>query len=205
MIRFGEHDAASRLDTLVERYRRDRRGMGLWLSPDATPSTLPFLLRARGFRCRKHFPAMVRRLAEALAPLTEPGDLVIEQVREVDRFEETAHPSIGPPTTQLRRRALDRLRALVGADTQRIVPFVAYLQGQPVGASELFLGARRSAGLIGLSVLPSSRGRGIGAALLEHTCREAASRGALTVSLIATGDGEQLYARRGFSEVARFA
>ena len=204
MIRFSDANAASHIDSMIVRYRNHGRGMGLWLSPDAKPADLAALLRARRFRCRKHFPAMVRALSRPVEPLETPATLVIEQVRDVTTFEMTPHPAIGRLTTSLRRHALSRLRALVGASKQRIVPFVAYLDGRPVGASELFLGSRKSAGLIGLSVLEQFRGRGIGAALVEHTCLEAASRGALTMSLIATSEGEQLYARRGFEEVARF-
>jgi GNAT superfamily N-acetyltransferase len=204
MIRFSEAQAASRLDAMLTRYCRHGRGMGLWVSPDAIPADLPSLLRARRLRCRKYYPAMVRTLSEPVAGLTVPIALIIRQVREVDSFETTPHPAIGPPTTPLRRQALSRLRALVETSASRIVPFVAYLDGRPVGASELFLGRRKSAGLIGLSVLEAYRGRGIGAALLEYACQEAATRGAATMSLIATSDGEQLYRRRGFTEVARF-
>jgi GNAT superfamily N-acetyltransferase len=204
MIRFSNENAASHIDHMISRYRRHRRGMGLWLSPDARPAGLPALLRARRFRCRKHYAAMVRTLSAPVERLTSPVTLVIEQVRDVAIFETTPHPAIGPLTTPLRRQALGRLGAFVGASKQRILPFVAYFDGRPVGASELFLGSRKSAGLIGLSVLEPYRGRGIGTALVEHTCREAASRGALTMSLIATTEGEQLYRRRGFEEVARF-
>jgi GNAT superfamily N-acetyltransferase len=204
MVRFSDANAASHIDSMIERYRKHGRGMGVWLSPAARPADLPALLRARRFRCRKHFPAMVRTLSRPVERLKIPATLVIELVRDVRAFETTPHPAIGPLTTPLRRQALARLGALVSASKQRIVPFVAYLDGQPVGSSELFVGSRKSAGLIGLSVLEPYRGRGIGAALVEHTCQEAAARGARTMSLIATSDGEQLYTRRGFDEVARF-
>ena len=203
MLRFSEADAAKRLDSMIARYRRHGRGMGLWVSPSAKPANLPAFLRARRFRCRKYYPAMVRVLLEPAERLKVPEALVIKQVRDVTDFEATSHPAIGPATTPLRRAALSRLQALAVTGS-RIVPFVAYLEGQPVGASELFLGKRKSAGLVGLSVLERYRRRGIGAALVEHVCREAASRGATTMSLIATSEGEPLYAQRGFTEVARF-
>jgi hypothetical protein len=38
MIRISDSNAASRLDTLIARYRRHGRGMGFWLSPDARPT-----------------------------------------------------------------------------------------------------------------------------------------------------------------------
>jgi ribosomal protein S18 acetylase RimI-like enzyme len=177
--------------------------MGLWVSPDASPADLSALLRVRRFRCRKHFPAMVRTLSQPAERQKLPAALVIQQVREVKEFETTPHPAIGLVTTPLRRAALSRLQALV-ATSSRIVPFVAYLEGLPVGASELFLGRRKRAGLIGLSVLERYRRRGIGAALVEHACQQAVSRGATTMSLIARSEGEHLYTRRGFAEVARF-
>jgi ribosomal protein S18 acetylase RimI-like enzyme len=204
MVRFSDASAPGRLDTMVDRYRRHRRGMGLWISPAARPVGLATLLQSRKMRCRKHFPAMVRSLADPVNALRMPTGLTIRPVCDVDEFETTAHPAIGLPTTTLRKSALLRLRALVAASPQQIMPFVAYLRGEPVGASELFLGSGRVAGLIGMSVLEAHRGRGIGAALLEHTCQEAAMRGATSMALIATSDGERLYTRRGFVEVARF-
>ena len=77
MIRLSNENAASQIDSMIERYRRHRRGMGLWLSPDARPAHLPALLRARGFRCRKHYAAMVRTLSEPVEQLTPPATLVI--------------------------------------------------------------------------------------------------------------------------------
>lgn len=204
MVRFSDKTAADRLDMMVDRYRRHRRGMGLWISPAATPPDLTGWLHSRRMRCRKHFPAMVRTLSDPVTPTRGPSGLTIRKVRDLDEFASTPHPAIGPPTTTLRRAALVRLRALVTASSQQIMPFVAYLKGEPVGASELFIGSGRVAGLIGFSVLDEYRGRGIGAALLEHTCHEASSHGATIMALIATSEGERLYTRRGFVEVGRF-
>ena len=67
----------------------------------------------------------------------------------------------------------------------------------------MFLGSD-SAGIHGLSVLDGYEGRGIGSALIEHVCRDAAQAGARTMALLATTEGQRLYERRGFTEVARF-
>jgi GNAT superfamily N-acetyltransferase len=203
MVRFTEATAADRLETMLDRYRRHGRGMGLWVSPVATPGDLARFLRVKRFRCRKHFPAMVRILSDPMPARAAPPQLTIRRVRDVKEFSTTPHPSIGAITTPLRAQALARLRALVAEPSGQIRAFVAYVDGQPVGASELFLGSE-SAGLIGLSVLEARRGQGIGAALLEHTCQQARESGASTMGLIATSDGERLYTRCGFLEVARF-
>ena len=203
MVRFTEATAADRVGSLLRRYRRHGRGAGFWISPAATPPDLTRVLREKRLRCRKYFPAMVRSLSWRPPNVATPAGVTIQRVRDVAAFARTPHPSVGALTTPLRRHAFARLNALVDDPSERIHAFVAYLDGDPAGASELFVGTE-TAGIIGLSVLAAHRGQGVGAALLEHTCQQARSHGASTIGLIATSDGERLYARRGFIEVARF-
>jgi ribosomal protein S18 acetylase RimI-like enzyme len=129
--------------------------------------------------------------------------LEIRRVERIDEFERIPHPAIGPLTTPLRRAALQRIAALIGARPARSVMSVAWSNGQPVGSSELFLGAE-CAGLHSLTVPEQYRHRGIGTALVEHACAEAVRRGASTIVLLASSDGRPLYERCGFGEVARF-
>lgn len=121
----------------------------------------------------------------------------------VDEFERLPYPSIGPLTTTLRRVAFERLHRLLADRKGRTRAFVAWLDGQPVGAIELFHGTE-SAGVHGLSVLDRYQGRGIASALLEEGCREAGNEGFDHVALLATTEGQRLYQRRGFVEVGRF-
>jgi GNAT superfamily N-acetyltransferase len=203
MVRLSAASAARRLDTLVARYRDDGRGMGLWVSPAATPDNLEDLLRARRLNCRKRFPAMVRDLAEPHAARPVPRGLTILRVQDPSEFEKAPHPSIGPITTPRRRQMLDGFTARLLAVPPRTLAFVAWLDGTPVGASLLFLGAE-CAGLHDLNVIEALRGRGLGAALLTHTCEEARRLGASRMALLATSDGQRVYERCKFSEVARF-
>ena len=203
MVRFSAAKAAGRLHTLVARYREDGRGMGLWISPAATPDNLEELLRARRLNCRKRFPAMVRDLAEHHPARAMPPGLTMRAIEDPSEFERTPHPSIGPITTPRRRHMLDGLSAHLLARPARAFGFVAWLDGKPVGASLLFMGSE-CAGLHDLTVLEEHRGRGYGAALLTHTCREAVRRGASRMALLATSDGQRVYERCRFFEVARF-
>src|SRR5262245_20702201 len=204
MIRLAKRTAASRLDTLVDRYRAHRRGMGLWVSPEATPNTLPDLLKARALRCRKRFPAMQRDLSNVIAPAQAHRDVTIRPVASVDLFQTMPHPSIGPLTTPLRRAAFESLRSLISDERERCWAFVAWAGETAVGATLVFLGIE-CAGLHDVDVIEAYRGRGIGAALVEHSCRFAAERGASSIVLLATGMGQRVYERCGFVEVARFA
>ena len=203
MVRLSASTASRRLDTLVSRYQKHGRGMALWISPSATPDNLSELLKARRLRCRQHFPAMLRHLTASTRSQERPAALEIRRVENVEEFERIPHPAIGPLTTPLRRAALHRMAALIGARRARSVMFVAWSNGQPVGSSELFLGSE-CAGLHSLTVPEPYRHRGIGTALVEHVCAEAVRGGASTIVLLASNDGRPLYERCGFSEVARF-
>jgi len=203
MVRFSSASAAGRLDALIERYQRHRRGMTLWISPSATPDNISELLAARRLRCRKYYPAMIRHLGDRVAPLQAPKHLTIRRVVDVDEFRGTPHPAIGPLTTELRRTAFARLRALLSDRSARTRSYVAWIGDTPVGAIEVFAGSE-CAGIHGLSVLERYQRRGIASALLEHACDEMRAAGARSIGLLATSEGQQVYVRRGFREVARF-
>lgn len=203
MIRFTPRSAPARLDTLVDRYLTHQRGMGLWVSPFATPDTLPELLKDRGLRLRKRFPAMRRDLTKAVPPLSLPPGVTIRPIGDVEQFRTVPHPSIGPLTTSLRHTALETLRATLESDSDRSHAFVAWSGEKPVGATLVYLGAE-CAGLSDVDVIEEYRRRGIGAALVAHSCRFAAERGATSIVLLATGMGEGVYKRCGFVEVGRF-
>ena len=203
MVRFTPSSAARRLDTLVARYKRHGRGMALWVSPSATPGHLTELLQARRMRCQKYFPAMLRTLRPAASSRSTPAGLVIRRVEDVAEYEKAPYPAIGPITTTLRRVAFERLRALLTERSGRTRAFVAWSKDEPVGAIEVFHGSE-TAGIHGLSVLDRYQGRGIGSALIEEGCRDAAESGAEEIVLLATTEGQLLYQRRGFTEVGRF-
>jgi GNAT superfamily N-acetyltransferase len=203
LARFTPASAARRLDIMFERYRVHGRGMALWVGPATTPGNLTELLKARGLRCQKYYPAMLRSLSDVSTIAATPAaGLEIRRVDDINVFRKTPHPSIGPVTTALRRQALERLRSLIADPADRTQAFVAWLDGQPVGAYELFLGST-AAGLHSLSVPSENRGRGIGRTLVQHACERARDRHA-TIVLLASSEGQQLYSRCGFSEVARF-
>ena len=202
LLRLSSASASRRLDTLLKRYQRHGRGMGLWVSPLATPHNLTRLLAERGLRCKKQFPAMVRSLGDTVAEHHDYRNVSVRRIRDLAPFDSLPHPAIGPVTTQIRHHEWDRLRALVSEESQRTRAYVAWIAETPVGAIELFLGTD-AAGVHGLNVLQAWQDRGVASALLEHVCREASEAGYSSLVLLASSDGHRLYARRGFREVGR--
>lgn len=203
MIRLSPSSAARRIDTLIKRYQRHRRGMTLWVSPMATPTNIADLLAERRLRCRKYFPAMIRDLADPVSAIHPTDGLTVRRVLDCDEFRKTPHPAIGPLTTPLRRAAFERLRALVSGSSTRTRNYVAWLGDTPVGAIEVFWGSE-CVGIHALSVPTRYQRRGFASALLEHACQDVRERGARRIGLLASSEGQRLYAQRGFREVARF-
>jgi len=146
---------------------------------------------------------MVRTLRPAAAVRAVPEGLTIRRVEDIAEYERAPYPAIGPITTPLRRVAFERLRSLLTHRSGRTRAFVAWLNDTPAGAIEVFRGSE-TAGIHGLSVLDRYQGRGIGSALIEQGCRDAAKSGATEIVLLATTEGQRLYERRGFVEVGRF-
>jgi hypothetical protein len=56
LLRLSSASASRRLDTLLRRYQRHGRGMGLWVSPLATPNNLTRLLAERACGARSSSP-----------------------------------------------------------------------------------------------------------------------------------------------------
>lgn len=201
-IRFATDTVEQRLDRLLARYRETRRGGAFWVSPFATPADLPARLRARGLRCRKHYPAMycdLRTLERAEAAL---AGITIQVVEDHGLFTRHPHPYFGPIRTALRRFELARLAHLSALRPRRVWDFAALREGTLVGGCTLFLD-HEVAGFHDVGVLPSARRRGIGAAVMREACAFARERGAAGAVLIASGMGYGMYERVGFREVGR--
>ena len=61
------------------------------------------------------------------------------------------------------------MRALLSQPSPRTRDYVAWLNGTPVGAVEVFVGSK-CAGIHGLTVTERYQGRGIASALIERAC-----------------------------------
>ena len=91
------------------------------------------------------------------------------------------------------------MRALLSEPSARTLEYVAWLNGTPVGAIEVFVGSE-CAGIHGLTVPERYQGRGIASALIERACIDLRDRGADRIGLLASAEGQRLYVRRGFQK-----
>ena len=201
-LRLVPGTADRRLDRIADRFCETERGGGFWLSPFITPTDLPARLRRRGFRCRKHFPAMYRELTTPDAPAQEASGLTFQVVEDYQQFLKLPHPCYGPIRTPMRRFELARQAHLAAMRPRRFWDLAALHEGVPVGVCTLFH-ENGMTGVHDVGVLPAKRRRGIGTALMRHACEFSFGLGSAGCLLISSGEGYGMYELAGFREVGR--
>jgi ribosomal protein S18 acetylase RimI-like enzyme len=195
--RLNTAEVEHRLPSLVQQFRE--RGLpALWhLDPATQPPDLGDRLGQLG--CLRLQPgvcmaAPLNALSDTLPAL--PG-LTVERVTSraglSDWIGVWNHD--GDEQTALRELLYADL-VLDGAQPLR--HYLARLDGEPVGVSQLFLG-RRAAGLYSVAVLPAFRRRGIGSALTLLPFRHAQALGYTVGVLGPSPEGQPMYERLGFT------
>lgn len=203
LLRFTPDTVERRLDQIADRYSDAGRANGFWVADCATPADLTHHLRARNYRCRKHFPAMAYDLREAPATFEAPEGVGVELVTDLSRFgPKDPHPSIGPITTDIRRFSLRTDKHQLAEAPRVVFQYFAWEGDRPLGAASVVT-SDGVAGVHDVVVRETDRGRGIGTALVHACLTHGRDAGCETAMLISTGMGESLYRRCGFREVCR--
>jgi GNAT superfamily N-acetyltransferase len=202
-IRFTENEAGRRLDQILQRYRKNGRGAGFWVSPMTEPANFEEYLRKRGLRCRRYFPEMCADLESLPRALEAKLEVAFEVAEDYSIFEKHPHPGMGPITTAIRRFRLDGQRMRAERKPRRSWEIMAVAGGKPVGICTVFAGDKNVAGIFDVAVQESARNRGVGTALMAHACRFARKKVCKQAVLISSGMGYGVYVRVGFREAAR--
>ena len=214
-VRFRAINAASLAD-LAPDAAADRIGDGVaWLSartdrwrwlvgPTSRPADLDASLRAAGLGLLSDNPGMALDLRAWQPEAPQPAGLVIEPVVDEDglaRWRDVQQRGLGLDAEATdawwvahRRPGFDPAHPLRN--------WVASLEGMPVAAAALFVGAG-VAGIYNVCTVPEARGRGIGRAVTGAALDEAVSRGLDLAILGASEMGLPVDRRMGFREVSR--
>jgi GNAT superfamily N-acetyltransferase len=198
MVLFPQLDprsAGEQLDAIVQFYRRRQPNqlVGCWSLEPPQPRDLGVRLLACGFQPGWR-PCWMWLDIQKLAGYAAPEELRIDML-------ETA-PTWGASELPYYHRATAAIEhAMADFEPRRIWHFVAWLAGEPVGHSTLFLttGSLGVAGIYGVGVVPRARNRGIGKAVTAAACRHAQSLGCRYALLNATG--ERMYRQLGFERI----
>jgi ribosomal protein S18 acetylase RimI-like enzyme len=176
-----------------------------WLvGPTSRPPNLDTLLRAAGLGLLSDNPGMALDLRAWEPGGQGPAGLVIEPVVDeggLARWRDVQQHGLGLDDEATdawwvahRRPGFDPAHPLRN--------WVASLEGMPVAAAALFVGAG-VAGIYNVCTVPEARGRGIGRAVTGAALDEAVSHGLDLAVLGASEMGFPVYRRMGFREVSR--
>lgn len=204
-IRLSEEKLEDRIEATLG-YFRSRRLPMLWmLGPSSRPVNLGDHLLAHGLMLASAMPGMVLNLQRLSASLSLPPGVTIEEAtgkEALQHWAQAGHRSFDMP--------LDIAQVLAAAQDQPgygsqapLRSFVAYQEGEPIGASSLYLGAG-VAGLYCVGVVPEARRQGIGAAITTAPLLLARDLGYRIGVLQASPMGEPVYRRLGFQEHGQF-
>jgi ribosomal protein S18 acetylase RimI-like enzyme len=192
-------EAARRLDGVPWR---------IWAGPDSDPGLAAALLAAGATELHAD-PVMALSLDQATV-LAVPGSaaqapgLAVGEVTGPDElagFVGCYGPSFGIPEEALAAQlAVERCRQ---DPPGTLVRFTGRIGGTLAGTAALLI-RHGVAGLYVITVRPEFRRRGIGTALTAAALAAARDRGVPVATLHATPDGEPVYRRMGFTEVARY-
>jgi hypothetical protein len=176
-----------------------------WVEPDDRPASLGADLLANGLTYSPGMPAMAVDLKTINQDIPATAGLTIEIVKDEQLLGKWVQPGlIGFGDEDLRDGDLCfNLFNGLGFDLPLRL-YVAFLEGEPVAASQLFLDAG-VAGLYWVATVPSARKQGIGAAISLAPMLDARQMGYQIGILQASSMGEGIYRRLGFQTTTRFS
>ena len=175
------------------------------MEPDSQPADLAERLVAHGLTYYEGVPGMAADLLALHEEESTPTDLINRSGCRQGRFE---------PLDRDFREELRAHRCPLGErhgralwDLSLDLPlrhYVGLLEGKPVAASQLFLGAG-VAGIYCVGTVPEARRQGIGAAMTLAALRDARALGYRVGILHSSAMGFPVYQRLGFRELCRMS
>jgi GNAT superfamily N-acetyltransferase len=168
-----------------------------WIDQRAQETELPKLLVAHGLTFNEGGTGMAMDLHSVPQDLPTPAGLTIVPVEDKETLRQWVHVANLGFSLPLSAEGtwFDLFAGLVFDLPLR--NYLAILNGQPVGTSQLFLGAG-VAGVYNVTCLPEARGRGVGAAITLAPLLEARNLGYRISILQASHLGYPVYSRLGF-------
>jgi hypothetical protein len=196
--------AGELIDQALTHFRsRNVRRLSWWTEEGAQETDLNKQLVAHGLTFEEGGTGMAADLALPI-DVPMPGDLTIAPVENKETLKQWAHvvnTGFGLPVWS------EPIWSALFADLAFELPlrnYLALLNGQPVGTSQLFLGAG-VAGIYNVTCLPEARGRGVGAAITLAPLLEARQLGFHISILQASHLGYNVYRRLGFQDLGKLS
>jgi len=201
-VRFSEEHADDALEDIIEVAKARQVPMRWWLGPGTQPADTGKRLEKRGFS-HVQLAGMAIELSRMQAPPATPA-LRVERVRDAGQMVAWCRV-LGPGfnVSQAAADAFGRAIAAIGIDLAGWRLYLAYLDGEPVAASAMYLGVG-VAGIYNVATLPGARGKGAGSAVSYAPLKAAHQAGYQIGTLQASKLGYGVYRHLGFEEICTF-
>jgi GNAT superfamily N-acetyltransferase len=197
---------ASTVQAAIDYFAGHRQSFLWWIGPSTSPSLLATQLNACSFTHLEDGPGMAMHLNSLPEEIPAPRGLVIVSVRNVASLRDwvsVAGRGYGEGEDILAARLAVHQDLGMGDDLP-LQRYVAYLDGQAVAMSALYLGAG-VAGVYEVATVADARRQGIGTAITSAPLRQARALGYSIGVLQASPMGVGVYARLGFHQVCTFS
>jgi len=175
-----------------------------WIGPAMRPEDLEMHLKEAGFYLDEDSSGMAVRLESLNENLPAPAGLTIELAdNDATWWEWSRTMSAGfeiPPSATFAVDVWHKFLSLVDLDT--VQPYIAWLEGEAVAISLLFLGAG-VAGIYAVATIPEARRKGVGAQVTLYPLLRAREMGYKAGILQASEMGEGVYRSIGFQEYCK--
>jgi len=194
------------IGSALDHFRSLNIGRLSWLAREGVPATeIKKYLVAHGLTFSESFAIeMAADLNSVPDKLTAPGDLKILPVVAGKILRQWIHvASIGFGVREEFEKVWYDFFAEAVFDT-RFRTYLAVLNGQPVGTSQLFLSAG-VAGIYNVTCIPEARGQGVGAAVTRAPLIAAREMGYQVGILQASRLGYNVYRRLGFQDFGKLS
>ena len=187
-------------DTLTYFQQRSVDVFTWWPEPTLERDAWDRLLSAHGFLFTADTPGLAAELAALREPPQPPSGLVVQPVQDLAELKIWAHTfGAGYGLDLDLTTSVSDLMASLGVALP-LRHYLGWLDGKPVAASTLFLGAG-VAGIYNVATLVEARGQGIGAQLTLLPLLEARRMGYLAGILQSSQMGFNVYRRLGFQHL----
>jgi|SRR5579864_579873 len=204
--RLSESDANRRISEVAAYFRSVERPFAWWVGPGSRPFDLEARLRDLGLVTAERELGMAMDLGDLPGEIDRPANLVVRRVRTAGELADFAAVSAAnwqPPDPAV-ADFYTRATPLLLKDDCPMKLFVGYLDGEPVGISELFIGGGVG-GLYSVATRREFRRRGIGSVLTWAAADAARLEKIPTLVLQSSDDGKGVYARLGFTACCHLA
>lgn len=193
------------LDSAIEKamspFWSKKLPMFWWIGPATRPPGLGALLEAHGLKHAQDAPGMAISLSQVADAPPGPATLSIQRVidlKSLRRWADVAVRSFDLPEFVV-EPAIDIFRSAGFEAASPVRSYLGIVDGEPVAASTMFLGAG-VAGIYNVGTVPEARRRGIGAAMTRAPLLEAREEGYTIAILHASAQGTPVYEALGFRE-----